>query len=234
MAHLSYNIENEVICEQVRSQLLRTIYCILVTCMLLMPAFSLAGDAAAGKNKIENCVACHGTTGVSENPLWPNIAGQGEGYLIKQIHDIKEGRRAAPTMLSFVQGLSDDDIADIAAWYASQPPVITGARPFTNEEYNLSSDAFLALGERLYRYGNKKREIPACSICHSPTGQGNVLAKYPLIGGQHYDYLVTQLNYFANQLRKNDGEEQSMRLSVQNLRKIEIEAVANYIAGLKQ
>lgn len=79
----------------------------------------MAGDAAAGKGKSASCVACHGAEGVSLNPLWPNLAGQKEQYLAKQLKDFRDGRRNDPMMTPMAKPLSDGDIADLAAYYAS-------------------------------------------------------------------------------------------------------------------
>lgn len=88
----------------------------------VLAAFSGAaqtGDAAAGKMKAGACIACHGTTGVSVNPLWPNLAGQKQGYLMKQIAAFKEGARSDPIMSPMVKPLNGNDIANIAAYFSS-------------------------------------------------------------------------------------------------------------------
>lgn len=82
---------------------------------------SAAGDAAAGKSKAVACGACHGQQGVSSNPLWPNLAGQHEAYLAKQIRAFRDNVRQEPTMIGFVATLSDQDIDDLAAYFASLP-----------------------------------------------------------------------------------------------------------------
>lgn len=82
----------------------------------------LKGDAKAGKGKAALCVACHGADGVSVNPLWPNLAGQQEQYLVKQIKEFRDGVRKEVTMQPFVQNLTDQDIADISAYYANLSP----------------------------------------------------------------------------------------------------------------
>jgi len=96
---------------------------LLVTATLLAATISVtayAGDAAAGKAKAATCAACHGPTGISGNPLWPNLAGQKEAYLVKQIKAFKDGVRTDPTMAPMVAALSDTDIDDLSAFYASQ------------------------------------------------------------------------------------------------------------------
>lgn len=87
------------------------------TVMMASPAF--AGDAAAGKAKSMMCSACHGMAGISAVPTYPNLAGQKEAYTAKQLKDFKSGKRNDPTMKGMVASLSDADIANLAAYYAS-------------------------------------------------------------------------------------------------------------------
>ncbi len=200
--------------------------------LLLIAMPSMAGDATQGKAKAAPCAACHGQTGISTASIWPNLAGQGEQYLIKQINDIKSNVRQVPTMTAFVTNLSNEDIADISAFYASQPQAISGAQELVSKAYNLNAEEHLALGQKIYRSGNPGLGIPTCSACHSPSGKGNAPAKYPQVGGQQYEYLVQQLKDFRGNIRVNDGESRIMRSAVENLKDIELEAVANYMSGL--
>lgn len=78
-----------------------------------------AGDPVAGKRKAVTCMACHGTEGISTNELWPNLAGQKEAYILKQIKAFKEGARIEPLMIPMVALLSDEDAQDVAAYFAS-------------------------------------------------------------------------------------------------------------------
>lgn len=112
-----------------------------------------AGDAEAGKAKSATCAACHGADGNSMAPTFPKIAGQGERYLIKQITDIRDGNRQAPAMMPFVTGLSDEDIADLAAYFAEQVPTAGGAK-----------EELAELGERIYRAGIEEKNVPACRM----------------------------------------------------------------------
>jgi len=97
-----------------------------IACFAALPALSFAemqqGDVSAGQAKAALCAACHGLAGVSINPLWPSLAGQQAQYLSKQIRHFRDGEREEPTMQPFVQHLSDQDIEDLAAYYASLSP----------------------------------------------------------------------------------------------------------------
>jgi len=180
-----------------------------------------AGDAEAGKAKSATCAACHGADGNSLAPTFPKIAGQGERYLIKQITDIRDGNRQVPEMTPFVTGLSDEDIADLAAYFAAQAPTTGGA-----------DEKLAQLGERIYRGGVEDKGIPACLACHGPTGAGIDAAGFPHLAGQHATYTETQLNKFSMEQRANDGG-RMMRDIAKRMHATEIEAVASYIQGLR-
>jgi cytochrome c553 len=96
-----------------------------VLCVMVLGAFiahggsALAGDAAAGKAKSATCAGCHGAAGISKNPMWPNLAAQQPGYLVKQLKAFRDGSRSDPMMEPMAKPLSDEDIANLAAWYSS-------------------------------------------------------------------------------------------------------------------
>ena len=181
-----------------------------------------AGDAEAGKAKAATCGACHGADGNSLAPTFPKIAGQGERCLIKQIKDIRDGNRQVPEMTAFVAGLSDADIADLAAYYAAQTPTGGGA-----------DESLVELGERVYRSGVAEKGVPACLACHGPAGAGVEAAGFPRLAGQHADYTKAQLNKFSMEQRANDGDTRVMRDIAKRMHATEIEAVASYIQGLR-
>ncbi|UTW50172.1 cytochrome c [Bacterioplanoides sp. SCSIO 12839] len=181
-----------------------------------------AGDADAGKAKAATCGACHGADGNSLAPTFPKLAGQGERYLIKQIKDIRDGARQVPEMTAFVTGLSDEDIADLSAYYASQAPTAGGA-----------DENLVELGQRIYRAGVEEKGIPACLACHGPAGAGIESAGFPRLAGQHADYTKAQLNKFSMDQRQNDGDTRIMRNIANRMHATEIEAVASYIQGLR-
>lgn len=183
---------------------------------------TMAGDADAGKELVGLCVACHGETGNSLAGAFPNIAGQGEAYLLKQMIDIKNGTRDVPTMEGMLDNMSEEDLADVAAFYASQERAYGAARP-----------ELVELGESIYRFGIPRKNIAACTACHSPTGRGNEPARFPALAGQWPEYTVLQLRTFQSGERHNDGDGQMMRGTALDMNEQEMNAVASYIYGLK-
>ena len=197
----------------------KIVACFLMTFGLVGMAHA-AGDAAAGQGKTAVCAACHGADGNSMVPNFPKLAGQGERYLVKQMQDIKSGVRAVPEMTGMLNAMSDQDMADIAAYFAAQSGSIGAAKP-----------ELVAAGEMLYRAGNAAKGIAACTACHSPTGAGNAQAGFPSLGGQHAAYTAKQLMNFRTETRNND-DAKIMRQVAALLSDKEIEAVSSYIQGL--
>ncbi|WP_105102658.1 c-type cytochrome [Microbulbifer pacificus] len=193
-----------------------------------------AGDASAGQAKAAVCAACHGADGNSPAPTFPKIAGLGEKYLLKQMHDIKDGARKVPEMTGLLDNLSDQDMADVAAYFASQNIQLSGSESFSVMLNNGDNVDGLALGRKVFRAGNPTTNVPACMGCHSPTGQGNAPAGYPRLSGQYAEYVEKQLKAFREGTRANDGDTRVMRSVAQQLSDAEIKAVANYIAGLTE
>ena len=196
--------------------LLMTTFCL----GLIAGSAHAAGDAAAGQAKAAACAACHGADGNSVNPEWPKIAGQHPKYVEKQLMDFKEGRRKNDMMTGMVAPLSAEDMVNLGAYFAAQ----TGTGGF-------ASESAARLGERIYRGGNAKTGVPACTACHGPEGAGDPLAGIPALSGQHAKYTATQLHAFRDEERNNDSNSM-MRDAARWLTKEEIAAVAEYIAGL--
>lgn len=185
------------------------------------PGLSLAqGDAAAGQAKSALCASCHGADGNSDLAINPKLAGQNANYMVKQLMDFKSGARPSPTMGAMVLSLQEQDMQDIAAWYASQQVTLGGADPES-----------LELAESLYRAGNKELSVAACSACHSPNGNGNAPAGFPALSGQHAEYTLLQLKSFRAGERNNDTSGM-MRTVVERLTDKELEALASYVSGL--
>ncbi|SIS13573.1 cytochrome c oxidase, cbb3-type, subunit III [Aquipseudomonas alcaligenes] len=181
----------------------------------------LVGDAEAGKAKVAVCGACHGADGNSAAPNFPKLAGQGEKYLLKQLHDVKSGKRQIVEMTGMLTNLSDQDLADIAAYFASQKMSVGAADP-----------ALVEHGEALFRGGKLAEGMPACTGCHSPDGAGLAAAGYPKLGGQHSQYVAKQLTDFREGNRTNDGDAMIMRAIAAKLSNKDIQAVSSYIQGL--
>ncbi|OEO24926.1 cytochrome C [Pseudomonas sp. J237] len=197
---------------------------ILVSLLLTLGITGLAhaaGDATAGQSKAAVCGACHGPDGNSAAPNFPKLAGQGERYLLKQIHDIKEGRRTVLEMTGILDNMSEQDIADIAAYFASQKMSVGAADP-----------ALVKRGEELFRGGKLEDGMPACTGCHSPNGAGIAAAGFPHLGGQHATYIAKQLTDFREGNRTNDGDAKIMRMIAAKLSNKDIAAVSSYVQGL--
>jgi cytochrome c553 len=191
----------------------------LLAIALALPAHA-AGDPAAGEQKSQVCAACHGPGGQSVNPIWPHLAGQHAEYTTKQLQDFKAGKRKNEQMSPMAAPLSDQDIADLAAYFASRKAPSGTATP-----------ELVELGERLYRAGNPDTGLPACMACHGPNGAGNPAAQYPRVAGQHAAYAAAQLRAFKSEDRAND-QNSVMRAIAARMTNKEIEAVADYMQGL--
>jgi cytochrome c553 len=185
-------------------------------------ASAVAGDAAAGEGKAAACAACHMPDGNSVVPEFPKLAGQHEGYLVKQLSEFKSMKRKNDIMFGMAAALSEEDMADIGAYFAKQTAAPGAA----------TDESKLALGKAIYEGGNAGTHVPACMGCHGPTGAGNAPANYPALAGQHVQYTLTQLKNFQSGARDNDPNKM-MRLVAEHMSDAEMEAVANYIATLK-
>ena len=195
---------------------------LLSSVLLLTASFfaQAAGDAAKGKASAASCAACHGADGNSAAPTFPKLAGQNEEYIVDQLKAFKEGRRASSMMAPMALGLSDEDMANIGAFYASQA-VKTG----------VTADDQAMLGKNVYRGGITLTKVPACIACHGASGNGNGPAGFPQLAGQHAAYTEAQLLAFKKGERTTDGNA-IMRNAVKLMTEKEIKAVAQYIQGL--
>ena len=195
---------------------------IAVCAMLALTGVSVAaGDAKAGKAKAVNCAGCHGVNGNSTNPAWPKLAGQNAGFIAKQLADFKSGKtRSDPLMAGQVANLSQQDMDDLGAYFASQ----TGSQGAADEKLAVA-------GAKLYRGGNKKKGVAACIACHGPTGAGNPAAKFPKLSGQHAAYVEKAMKGFRSGKRSNDMNNM-MRNIAEKMSDKEIKAIASYISGL--
>ncbi len=206
-------------------KIIRVFFSAALLASLISGPVLAAGDPEAGKAKSLACGGCHGMDGNSAVADFPKLAGQNERYLVKQIKDIKGDengpRRSVPVMTAMVANLSDQDIADIAAYYASQSPTLGATDP-----------DLLVPGEKLYRAGDLEDGIAACTACHSPRGKGNGPAGFPSLSGQHPKYVAAQLKAFRSGARNNDGDSRMMRDVAARLTDADIEALSSYVSGL--
>jgi len=179
-----------------------------------------AGDAAKGKAKTLVCAGCHGVDGNSMLAMNPKLAGQGEAYLIKQLKDFKSKERDNAVMFPMASMLSDEDIENVATYYASQ-----------KVQHMAVADKYIKVAEKLYRGGDTDRDIPACIACHGADGNGLSAAGFPALGGQHPEYIIATLKAYRSGARSNDANG-IMRDIVAKMSDPQIEALGNYLAGL--
>lgn len=196
--------------------------CLLLSSLALANTASAAGDAKAGQEKASACVACHGVDGNSSDPANPKIAGQHPAYIARHLQLFKSGERENAIMLGFASALSEQDMADIAAFYATQK--VSGG---------VADESYVAKGQALYRGG--RNGLPSCMGCHGPSGRGNPGSAYPAIAGQHSAYTKSQLERFrAGTVYGKDGAQNNAVMSqvAHNLTDEEINALSSYVEGL--
>lgn len=217
-------------CQQTRSPQIRRS---LLAAALLLVAQGVAaqgvikGDPAKAQQIVTQvCIACHAADGNSPIPVNPNLAAQHPEYTYKQLMNFKpQGGKPAErnnaVMAGMVANLSEDDMKNIAAYFAAQK-----AKP------GVARDAALAKqGEAIYRGGIMSKGVAACASCHAPNGAG-MPAQYPRLAGQHAEYTAGQLKAFRTGQRANDAAKM-MRGVAAKLNDQEIAAVSEYIAGLR-
>ncbi len=183
------------------------------------PATAKADPAKGATISTNVCVACHtndGSRGIAANPI---LQGQHPEYLVKQLTEFKAGLRENAIMRGMAATLSDADMKNVAAFYASKQ-----AKPGFAKNRDLAT-----LGEKIYRGGIADRSIPACSGCHGPNGAG-IPSQYPRLSGQHADYVESQLTAFRGGVRHNNV---AMTGVAAKLNDREIKALSDYVAGLR-
>lgn len=176
-------------------------------------------DLAKGQATAQVCAACHASDGSRGSPAYPILQGQHPEYIVKQLTEFKSGKRDNAIMKGIAATLSEDDMKNVAAFYASKL-----AKP----GFAKSKDT-VALGEKIYRGGLADRSVPACAACHGPNGAG-LPSQYPRLGGQHGDYTQAQLVAFRGGVRTNGP---AMNAIAAKMSDGEIKAVSDYIAGLR-
>ena len=178
------------------------------------------GNPVLGKEKSELCQGCHGEDGNSPDSMTPKLAGQNASYITKQLRNYQVGTRSHQIMSDIAATSRDEDLDDISAYFASRPQM-------------KGNGAVNKLGKDLYLRGDMSRMIVACVNCHGANGEGksNIDYIFPVIGGQHKDYLLGQFNSFKAGDRSNSPGG-VMNIMVQKMSAAEIEALADYVSGL--
>ncbi|WP_024327703.1 cytochrome c [Thioalkalivibrio sp. AKL19] len=200
---------------------LSALFAALSVSLLLPLSAAQAGDPQRGQELSQSCAACHQADGNSVNPEWPKLAGQHPKYTVKQLQDYKSERRENSLMLGQVANLDEQDMRDLAAYYAEQE--------ITTET---ADEEVVERGERIYRGGIPSQNVAACIACHGPNGNGNPEAMFPAVAGQHAQYSADQMRYFRSGDRANDNG-RMMRNIARNMSDADIEAVSQYMAGLQ-
>ena len=196
------------------------------------PSSAVTGSADAGSAKAAVCTACHGPNGNSANPEWPSLAGQNAAYLREQLAMFKAKKRNNPIMAPIIEPLTEQDFADLGAYFAAQTPSGLEADP-----------SYWKAGEALYKRGDLARNIPACTACHGPAGQGNAGSGYPALRAQHSVYTVKQLQDYLTQNRYRDAADPAIVHQTRNsammttiaarLTPEDIRNLASYLQGLR-
>lgn len=185
----------------------KVIFSFVIGLGMLTQANAFEGDVQAGKTKSAVCAACHGANGIGIADTYPNLAGQHADYIVKQLKAFKDGTRVDPLMAPMAAGLSEQDMADLAAYFhsankgenLSDEPAANTAAPVAAAPV-LVADA--KMGKALYQNGDKARGITACIDCHGKDGASVVLIN-PNLAKQHPEYLEKQLHAFKNDTRSN-------------------------------
>jgi len=201
------------------------------------------GDISSGKEKAASCVSCHGDNGNSLVSTFPKLAEQHSSYLIKQLQAFKSGTRKNPMMSSIAMGLSDEDMVDIAAYYAAQKISVNELPVLDTDDEDEKPagkkaggadplQTLIAQGSDLYRNGDLTREVSACIACHGPMGEGNKPAAFPALRSQHADYLIKSLTDYKSGERSNNPENM-MHMIAKKMTDEEIKAVSYRISMMK-
>lgn len=203
------------------SKIIKTALC-AATVIFFHGSAQAVGDAAAGKEKSALCQGCHGEDGMSAATSFPRLAGQYAGYIRKQIIDYQKELRKDDTMSGMAATITEkQDLEDIAAYFASQ-------KPMQGEKAGEAN-----IGKNIYLNGNSVTNLYGCVNCHGEDGKGKSPnnSVFPVVGGQHKDYLVKQLNDFRSGTRSNDPAGMMGDIA-KKMTNDEIDAVSEYLSGL--
>jgi cytochrome c553 len=180
------------------------------------------GDPKVGEGKAATCGACHGIDGNPSDKQYPKLAGQNEAYVARQITLFKTQKRQNAIMMGFASTLSDQDMHDIGAYFASKTSLP-----------GVADEKLLERGQSLYRGGDAKLGIPACMACHGPDGRGMAGTGFPQLSGQWADYVGAKLKDWKNGTSwGDDAKAKIMPAIAQSLSENDINALASYVEGL--
>lgn len=195
---------------------------------------AVAGDAKSGQAKAGACAACHGLDGNSSDAQYPKLAGQHERFIWRQLKLFKSGERENAIMQGMAAALSEQDMRDIGAYFATQQ-----ARPGVADDTVIATGVnagkkFYQVGEKIFRAGKPSAGVPACMACHGPTGRGNPGPPFPELGGQHAAYTTAHLQFFRSGgvWGKNANANLIMSEVAHNLTDEDIQGLATYLEGL--
>ena len=182
---------------------------------------SSVGDSVVGRDKSQLCQGCHGEKGISEEPLAPKLAGQYSDYIVKQVRNYQAGTRTHQIMNAMAATLTDEELINIGNYFASQ----------TMMKGNGSGDN--PVGKNIFLKGDIKRMVIACVNCHGVNGKGLTpkTSAFPVLGGQHKDYIRKQIMDFREGIRSNSPGSIMNRI-VKSLTDAEVDAIAEYVSGL--
>jgi cytochrome c553 len=197
-----------------------TLVPILASVLLVAMSAARADEAARALEIIQGqCAICHGAEGESSTPVFPRLAAQHADYVARQLADFQAGRRKSPVMEPMSKDLTPTEMQAIGRWFESRPA----------RAHNATDPALLAQGREVYERGLRAKGVPACKKCHGPEGEGT--DALPRVGGQHVQYLETQLRAFSQRTRTNDN--MVMQTIAARISDEELRAVASYISGLR-
>lgn len=188
---------------------------------------TLQGDVAQGKAEASTCAACHGESGISVVPMFPNLAGQGAEYTYWRLVEVQREARADSPMTPLVANLDDAQMRNMAAWYASLEPA-----GFAGNMDNADHSA----GRLLWLEGDAARGIPPCQGCHGTGAEGHALAAqsarwrvYPILRGQHAQYVMQRLKAYRDGRHTLTSSARIMQGVATNLDDASIQALAEWI-----
>ncbi|HET9820090.1 MAG TPA: c-type cytochrome [Rhodanobacteraceae bacterium] len=190
------------------------------------------GDAAAGAAKAGVCAACHGARGIAVAPTFPNLAGQSETYLYVQLRSFKNGARENAVMQPLVKALTDQDMRNLAAHFASLPGKST---PRTARKFSR--------GYTLFHDGDAVQGVPPCQGCHGVDGRGPrpdptstapqpAWSTFPALAGQNAPYVLEQLKAYNDGTRTGTSNAKVMQGVAHNLDTADMQALADYVSTL--